>query len=166
MAARALALLIGTMNTADRSIALLDTALRRRFEFVEMMPEWNNENISTNCEGVNLQALLKVMNDRIEFLLDREHTIGHSFFINVDSLSKLQQVFKNKIIPLLQEYFYDDYKKIQAVLNDNQMIQSKSKPDFLNKFHDEIDSEKDVYAITNFEQWDERSFMQIYENHQ
>ncbi len=166
MAARALALLIGTMNTADRSIALLDTALRRRFEFVEMMPEWNNENISTNCEGVNLQALLKVMNDRIEFLLDREHTIGHSFFINVDSLSKLQQVFKNKIIPLLQEYFYDDYKKIQAVLNDNQMIQSKSKPDFLNKFHDEIDSEKDVYAITDFEQWDEGSFMQIYENHQ
>lgn len=106
------------------------------------------------------------MNARIEFLLDREHTIGHSFFINVNSLSKLKQVFKNKIIPLLQEYFYDDYKKIQAVLNNNNMVQSKPKPDFLNKFHDEIDSEKDVYAITDFEQWDEGSFVQIYENHQ
>ncbi len=159
--------IIGTMNTADRSIALLDTALRRRFEFVEMMPEPELlEIIKVENGEINLQLLLEKMNARIEFLLDREHTIGHSFFINVDSLSKLQQVFKNKIIPLLQEYFYDDYKKIQAVLNDNQMIQSKPQPDFLNKFHDEIDSEKDVYAITNFEQWDERSFMQIYENHQ
>ncbi len=159
--------IIGTMNTADRSIALLDTALRRRFEFVEMMPEPELlEIIKVENSAINLQLLLEKMNARIEFLLDREHTIGHSFFINVNSLSKLKQVFKNKIIPLLQEYFYDDYKKIQAVLNDNQMIQSKSKPDFLNKFHDEIDSEKDVYAITNFEQWDEKSFMQIYENHQ
>lgn len=159
--------IIGTMNTADRSIALLDTALRRRFEFVEMMPQPKLLEIIKGENGeINLQLLLEKMNARIEFLLDREHTIGHSFFINVDSLSKLQQVFKNKIIPLLQEYFYDDYKKIQAVLNDNQMIQSKPQPDFLNKFHDEIDSEKDVYAITNFEQWDERSFMQIYENHQ
>ncbi len=159
--------IIGTMNTADRSIALLDTVLRRRFEFVEMMPQPELlEIIKVENGEINLQLLLEKMNARIEFLLDREHTIGHSFFINVKSLSELQQVFKNKIIPLLQEYFYDDYKKIQAVLNDNQMIQSKSKPDFLNKFHDEIDSEKDVYAITDFEQWDEGSFMQIYENHQ
>lgn len=156
--------IIGTMNTADRSIALLDTALRRRFEFVEMMPEWDNENISTNCEGVNLQRLLKSINDRIEFLLDREHTIGHSFFINVNSLSELQQVFKNKIIPLLQEYFYDDYAKIQAVLNDNQMIKPKPKPDFLGKFNDEIDSEKVVYEIVKSQDWAVWQFVKIYDS--
>ena len=114
--------IIGTMNTADRSIALLDTALRRRFEFVEMMPQWDNEHISTNCVGVNLQKLLKSMNERIEFLLDREHTIGHSFFIGVDSLDRLREVFRLKIIPLLQEYFYDDYAKIDAVLGGNGMV--------------------------------------------
>lgn len=156
--------IIGTMNTADRSIALLDTALRRRFEFVEMMPEWDNENISKNCEGVNLQTLLKCMNARIEFLLDREHTIGHSFFINVNSLSELQQVFKHKIIPLLQEYFYDDYKTIQVVLNDNQMIKPKPKHNFLGKFNDEVDSEKVVYEIADFHLWNSQTFITIYQS--
>lgn len=156
--------IIGTMNTADRSIALLDTALRRRFEFVEMMPDCEHKEISTDCESVNLQKLLKAMNERIEFLLDREHTIGHSFFIKVNSLSTLQQVFKNKIIPLLQEYFYDDYKKIQAVLNDNQMIKPKPKPNFLGKFDDEVDSEKVVYQITNSNKWNEKNFLRIYDS--
>lgn len=160
--------IIGTMNTADRSIALLDTALRRRFEFVEMMPECDNKNISTNCEGVNLQALLKCMNDRIEFLLDREHTIGHSFFINVNSLSELQQVFKNKIIPLLQEYFYDDYAKIDAVLNGNKMIEItevKVSSLFSKKDKDlELDDKK-IYKITPFENeiWDNpQTYKNIY----
>lgn len=156
--------IIGTMNTADRSIALLDTALRRRFEFVEMMPDCEHKEISTDCESVNLQKLLKAMNERIEFLLDREHTIGHSFFIKVNSLSALQQVFKNKIIPLLQEYFYDDYKKIQAVLNDNQMIKPKPKPSFLGKFNNEVDSEKVVYQITNSNKWNEKNFLRIYDS--
>lgn len=155
--------IIGTMNTADRSIALLDTALRRRFEFIEMMPEWDNEHISTDCEGVNLQRLLKSMNDRIEFLLDREHTIGHSFFIGVDSLGKLREVFKLKIIPLLQEYFYDDYAKIQAVLNDNGMIKSKPKPEFLSKFSDEVNDEKVVYEIEKeWHKWESWQFVKIY----
>lgn len=156
--------IIGTMNTADRSIALLDTALRRRFEFVEMMAEWDNENISTNCEGVNLQRLLKSINDRIEFLLDREHTIGHSFFIGVDSMEALREVFVLKIIPLLQEYFYDDYKKIQAVLNDNQMIKPKPKPNFLGKFNDEVDSEKVVYEIADSHLWNSQTFITIYQS--
>lgn len=160
--------IIGTMNTADRSIALLDTALRRRFEFVEMMPECDNKNISTNCEGVNLQALLKCMNDRIEFLLDREHTIGHSFFINVNSLSELQQVFKNKIIPLLQEYFYDDYAKIDAVLNGNGMIEPKKDSTleklFDTNFKSDLDSEKVVYQITNSNKWNEKNFLRIYDS--
>ncbi len=157
--------IIGTMNTADRSIALLDTALRRRFEFVEMMPEPELlEIIKVENGEINLQMLLEKINARIEFLLDREHTIGHSFFINVNSLSELQQVFKNKIIPLLQEYFYDDYKKIQAVLNDNQMIKPKPKPDFLGKFNDEIDSEKVVYEIADSHLWNSQTFITIYQS--
>ena len=155
--------IIGTMNTADRSIALLDTALRRRFEFVEMMPQWDNEHISTDCEGVNLQKLLKSMNGRVEFLLDREHTIGHSFFIGVDSLDRLREVFKLKIIPLLQEYFYDDYAKIDAVLNDNDMIKPKPKPEFLSKFSDEVNDEKVVYEIEKeWHKWESWQFMKIY----
>ncbi|EAK6772691.1 AAA family ATPase, partial [Campylobacter jejuni] len=109
--------IIGTMNTADRSITSLDTALRRRFEFIEMMPDVSK--LSMDCEGINLQELLKAINTRIEYLLDREKTIGHAFFISVENLEDLKKVFKNKIIPLLQEYFYNDYALINAVLNHN-----------------------------------------------
>lgn len=107
--------IIGTMNTADRSIALLDTALRRRFDFEEYMP--NEELLSKDVEGVNVSKLLKTINDRIEFLLDRDHTIGHAYFIK-DNLTfeDLVSIMKNKIIPLLQEYFYDDFEKIEMVL--------------------------------------------------
>lgn len=156
--------IIGTMNTADRSIALLDTALRRRFEFVEMMPQWDDKNIK-DCEGVNLQKLLKVLNERIEFLLDREHTIGHAFFIGIDSLEKLQDVFKNKIIPLLQEYFYDDYAKINAVLNGNGMIKAKEKSSFNDLFDDkfnDLDHEKMIYEITK--DWKLENFQKIYDS--
>ena len=157
--------IIGTMNTADRSIALLDTALRRRFEFVEMMPEWNNQNISTNCEGVNLQSLLQYINARIEFLLDREHTIGHSFFIGVDSMEDLREVFGLKIIPLLQEYFYDDYAKISAVLNDNEMIKAFSQGDLgVNLSDDFVDSEKRVWRITDSHLWNIETFTKIYKS--
>ncbi|EIS2874690.1 AAA family ATPase, partial [Campylobacter jejuni] len=119
--------IIGTMNTADRSITSLDTALRRRFEFVEMMP--NPNVLSDNCEDVNLKELLKAINTRIEYLLDREKTIGHAFFIDIDNLEKLKDVFQNKIIPLLQEYFYNDYALINMVLNDNGMIFEDKKDD-------------------------------------
>ncbi|EIC9875215.1 AAA family ATPase, partial [Campylobacter coli] len=112
--------ILGTMNTADRSITSLDTALRRRFEFVEMIPDVSK--LSDNCEGVDLQKLLEAINTRIEYLLDREKTIGHAFFIGVENLEDLKKVFQNKIIPLLQEYFYNDYALISAVLNDNGMI--------------------------------------------
>ncbi|EAH5344054.1 AAA family ATPase, partial [Campylobacter jejuni] len=109
--------IIGTMNTADRSITSLDTALRRRFEFIEMMPDVSK--LSMDCEGINLQELLKAINTRIEYLLDREKTIGHAFFVSVENLEDLKKVFQNKIIPLLQEYFYNDYALINEVLNDN-----------------------------------------------
>ncbi|MDC3188111.1 AAA family ATPase [Pseudoalteromonas elyakovii] len=122
--------LIGTMNTADRSLAMMDTALRRRFDFVEMMPrpELFNE-VSIN--GIDLEALLSKMNQRIEVLYDREHTLGHAFFIPVKDLvgkqdlafETLKSVFKNKIIPLLEEYFFEDWNKIRLVLGDNQKVE-------------------------------------------
>ncbi|MHD01885.1 AAA family ATPase, partial [Campylobacter coli] len=119
--------ILGTMNTADRSITSLDTALRRRFEFVEMIPDVSK--LSDNCEGVDLQKLLEAINTRIEYLLDREKTIGHAFFIGVENLEDLKKVFQNKIIPLLQEYFYNDYALISAVLNDNGMIYKDKEDD-------------------------------------
>ena len=88
--------IIGTMNTADRSIAPLDTALRRRFDFVEMMPDSKHDKISTDIEGVNCQELLAAMNDRIRFLLDREHQIGHTYFMDVDDMESLAATFKNQ----------------------------------------------------------------------
>lgn len=174
--------IIGTMNTADRSVEALDTALRRRFSFEEMMPqtklltpsalyckllwkhkniEWDDEpfvseekdlfdllgvtqpflderkliwdemkkentpeklnyfdNYHENFTGINLKTLLETINNRIEVLLDRDHFIGHSYFINVTSLEDLENTFKNNIIPLLQEYFYNDYEKIALVLGE------------------------------------------------
>ncbi|WP_197505832.1 McrB family protein [Urechidicola croceus] len=107
----------GTMNTADRSVEALDTALRRRFEFKEKMPDLDVITYE-KVEGVKLSEVLKTINDRIELLIDRDHTIGHSYFINVDSPEKLANVFNNKIVPLLQEYFYGDYGKIGLVLGE------------------------------------------------
>ena len=121
--------LIGTMNTADRSLAMMDTALRRRFDFVEMMPK-PELLVGTKVKGVDLQRLLEVLNQRIEILYDREHTLGHAFFMPVKALvdadkqdeafNALVSVFKNKIIPLLEEYFFEDWSKIRLVLADNQ----------------------------------------------
>ncbi len=119
--------ILGTMNTADRSIALMDTALRRRFQFIEMMPEiklLEGVTITSNGESLNVAKMLEIINKRIEFLYDREHTIGHAFFtilrtIDNPRVSDLGMIFKKSIIPLLQEYFYEDYEKIRLVLGDN-----------------------------------------------
>lgn len=107
--------IIGTMNTADRSVESLDTALRRRFSFEEMMPDLD---ILTgkNIQGIILRDLLYTINKRVEILLDRDHMIGHSYFINIKSEDDLKNTFKNNIIPLLQEYFYGDYEKIGMIL--------------------------------------------------
>ncbi|MDF2943908.1 MAG: restriction system component [Herbinix sp.] len=116
--------ILGTMNTADRSIALMDTALRRRFNFVEMMPKdelLQGVVVEKNGIVVNIQKLLKDINIRIEFLFDREHTIGQAFFWGLKkdpTVEKLGEIFKKSVVPLLQEYFYDDYEKIQLVLGD------------------------------------------------
>jgi 5-methylcytosine-specific restriction protein B len=116
--------LIGTMNTADRSLALMDTALRRRFDFVEMMPDVE---LLANLEvkGIDIKSLLIKMNKRIEVLYDREHILGHAFFIPLlleedeeKQFKMLQNIFENKILPLLEEYFFEDWEKIRLVLGD------------------------------------------------
>jgi len=121
--------IIGTMNTADRSLAMIDTALRRRFDFVEMMPKPELFE-GVVVQGIDIEALLKILNKRIEVLYDREHTLGHAFFMPVkaalesedeeSAFTELQLVFKNKVLPLLEEYFYEDWSKISLVLGDNQ----------------------------------------------
>ncbi len=112
---------IGTMNTADRSIALMDTALRRRFEFEEMMPDYpvlaDNLGNDGKVDGISIPLLLSAMNGRIEALYDRDHQIGHSYFMEISSLDALKRVFLTRVVPLLQEYFYDDWEKLCSVLN-------------------------------------------------
>lgn len=152
--------ILGTMNTADRSIAMMDTALRRRFEFKEMLPD---PSLLYDISNYALDEILAVINKRIEYLYDREHTIGHAFFLGekaegILELEKIQRVFENKIIPLLQEYFYDDYQKIQAILNDTNEIYIFKNPSskytmlFSNKFEEIFDwdlEEEAQYSIHN-----------------
>jgi hypothetical protein len=108
--------IIGTMNTADRSVEALDTALRRRFSFIEMSPRYDLEEMNKEFDGVLLPALLETINNRIEKLVDRDHRIGHSYFLRINSTKNLMYVFRDKLIPLLQEYFYGNYEKMGLVL--------------------------------------------------
>lgn len=107
---------VGTMNTTDRSIALLDIALRRRFSFREVRPD---PTVLEAVDGVELPQLLRIINERIECLLDRDHQIGHAYLVSVTTFAELCTAFRDRIIPLLQEYFFNDWAKIQLVLGDN-----------------------------------------------
>ncbi len=138
--------IIGTMNTADRSLALLDTALRRRFQFEFMGPDIQVliDNDINEVEGINIPLMLKTINQRIELLYDKNHTIGHSFFLelkNDKTISKLAEIFDRQILPLLEEYFFEDWSKIQQVLGDH--LKSNNVPKFIvSAFNDSNDVTK------------------------
>lgn len=127
--------IIGAMNTADRSLALLDTALRRRFDFVPLMPDTRNEvgaplhdlRVTQDDQIIDIAKLLGAINQRIEALYDRDHCIGHAYFTSLrqfpdgeERFAALAEIFQNRIVPLLEEYFFEDWQKIELVLADNQ----------------------------------------------
>lgn len=162
--------IIGTMNTADRSVEALDTALRRRFSFTEMPPKPNLIKTEGKAEngivnGIDLSALLETINKRIEKLLDKDHMIGHSYFLSVEGLKSLKSAFQNKIVPLLQEYFFGDYGKIGLVIGskffdikDNQVNE-----DFFAPFEDYDSSpliERKVYHLKNIQKMSDELFVQ------
>lgn len=151
--------ILGTMNTADRSIAMLDTALRRRFDFIEMMPD---PALLGKCDGIDLREMLSAINERIEYYYDREHAIGHAYFMkngaSVKSINELRSIFNTKIIPLLQEYFFDDYEKIKLVLNDKNTFIECITPKYIRRF----DSGQKLYRIGEPSKWNKEHFIAIY----
>jgi len=173
--------ILGTMNTADKSIAVIDSALRRRFEFVEMLPDstiLTEEKV--RVEGIEIEKLLDTINQRIEFLIDKEHVIGHSYFLK-DSFKKnptianLAIIFKNEIIPLLQEYFYGDFEKIELVLGDNREWKSEDEERFIRKKSSqhrslfgtsELDGydDKEIFELSNLLEIDEARLVKLFKS--
>ena len=167
--------LIGTMNTADRSIESLDTAIRRRFHFIEMpsTPEiLSNQEKLVNSKGeksdLNVTNLLKIINYRIEMLLDIDHHIGHSYFMNLKTTNDLKNVFQNKIVPLLQEYFYGDIGKIGLVLGEKFMEYPSKENSFSFAKYSEFDhsllEERTIVRVLNLSKMDLFTFEKAIES--
>jgi len=158
------------MNTADRSVEALDAALRRRFSFEEMPPkseliasEGKLKTTNGNLDGINLPILLETINKRIEKLIDKDHQIGHSYFISVEKIEDLMVTFKNKIIPLLQEYFFGDYGKIGLVLGSGfiESINSANSNPFANfETYDAPEPSEYIYKIKNITEMSEEVFVE------
>lgn len=160
--------IIGTMNTADRSVEALDSALRRRFSFTEMPPipdcirEYGSANGGT-IDDIDLVKLLVTINNRIEKLLDKDHAIGHSYFLKIKSLKALKAVLANKVIPLLQEYFFGDYGKIGLVLGSGfvESVQGDNEDNFFAPFEDyDLGSllERKIYRIKDVLKMSDQGF--------
>lgn len=153
--------ILGTMNTADKSIALLDSALRRRFSFTEMLPKSSVIKNKISIAGIKVEKLFEIINSRIEFLIDKDHTIGHSYFLKIkdnQTIEALALIFKNEIIPLLTEYFYGDFVKIQLVLGDNR----KSKSDNNRFFKIKESPQKELFGKDDaVEGYDEKIIFEL-----
>lgn len=154
--------ILGTMNTADRSVEALDTALRRRFSFEEMPPKYDLEELKFEISGFNASDILKVINNRIEKLIDKDHAIGHSYFMLKDSKNSEEKIcnsFYLNIIPLLQEYFFGDYGKIGLVLGKGFVCKKEWGKDidkFANFDYESSSDfeERDVYEIIDYRKED------------
>lgn len=173
--------IIGTMNTSDRSVESLDAALRRRFSFEELAPNSGSLSGITVVDGnneeleIDLSAILDIINKRLEFLLDYDHTMGHAYFLtevhqneeNTDfiTLDDLKLIFVNSIIPQLKEYFYNDWEKIQMVLSPAfiEVVKDVSPSElFFNVNTDIIDDEKKLFTVSDSTNWTEETFQSIY----
>lgn len=160
--------LIGTMNTADRSVEALDTALRRRFDFLHMQPEpalLRNKKVG----DIDLETMLVTINKRLEVLLDADHTIGHAWLMGIENFEGLKTAFKDKILPLLQEFFYNDYEKIGLVLGDG-FVEAKDAKNYVAfaKFNSNSDvgssySEKQIFTLKAAKDWSPGDFKSIYQ---
>jgi 5-methylcytosine-specific restriction endonuclease McrBC GTP-binding regulatory subunit McrB len=148
--------ILATMNTVDKSIALIDVALRRRFDFEECMPSYDTAIFPKSYKGIDLAKLLKSINERITVLKNEHYQIGHSYFLKITSREKLKEVMENDILPLLKEYFYDDWKSICAVLHQNYdnpktgflIAETIDKENFKKEFHELIEySNKTIFKI-------------------
>lgn len=170
--------IICTMNTADRSVEALDTALRRRFTFIEMMPDYEAEGLKDKYiegekgEQIDLPTLLRTINERLALLLDTHYAIGHSYFLPVETFDDLKSIFKQKIIPLLQEYFLTEAGKINLILgnpfiqkiDNTQKIKFAQNNSFANKYALKDLQEREIYKFTDSNTWEASHFIQIYTN--
>ncbi len=157
----------GTMNTADRSIALLDVALRRRFRFEEHEPLYDLPEIDREIEGVHLGRLLRRLNDRLEYLLDRDHRIGHAYVMHAQGLADLRAIFERQIVPLLQEYFFDDFSRIALVLlTSGTPFVAEQAMDFNSLFSGprtgDVPLQRSRFVVTPSSEWAAQSFWGLY----
>jgi 5-methylcytosine-specific restriction protein B len=157
----------GTMNTADRSIALLDVALRRRFRFEERSPRYDLPAMDREVDGVHLGRLLQQINERLEYLLDRDHQIGHAYVMHAQGLADLRSAFERQIVPLLQEYFFDDFSRVALVLSTaGPPFVAEERLTFARLFAsarlDGVPDQRSRFTATPAENWTVESFRGLY----
>lgn len=159
---------IGTMNTADRSVEALDTALRRRFVF-EHMPSIPELLKKIDSLDVDPQKMLQTINERLELLLDADRTIGHAWLMGINSLDKLRETFRVKVLPLLQEFFFNDLGKIGLILGDAFLVEIKADKNSFARFSGfgEYGDYKNIrkYKLANVENLQIEHFQSIYDPH-